>query len=74
MLVEDAMMAAKDPGLDPTKMTPEEFYQWIQPRGARLRTRDLPAEAADVFAGEIRVTPVMDLLPARKAERRRRRA
>jgi len=74
MLVEDATMTAKRPRQDPTKMTPEEFYQWIQPRGTRLRTRDEPAEADDVFAGEIRVTPVMDLLPARKEERRRRRA
>ena len=59
---------------DPAKMTPEEFYEWIQPRGARLRTRDVPAETDDVFAGEIRVTPVMDLLPGGKAERRRRPA
>lgn len=64
------MTTAKDPG----KMTPEEFYEWIQKRGERLRTRDVPAESDDSFAGEIRVTPIMDLLPGGKAERRRRRA
>ena len=69
MFVED-VMTAKDPG----KMTPEEFHEWVQPRGARLRTRDVPAETEDFFAGEIRVTPIRDLLPGGKAERRRRRA
>jgi len=64
------MMAAKDPG----KMSPEELYQWIQPRGGRLRREEEAAEADDFFAGEIRVTPIMDLLPGRKAERRRRPA
>ena len=59
---------------NPERMTPEEFYEWIQARGGRVRGRDVPAEADDAFAGEIRVTPLMDLLPARKAERRRRRA
>ena len=59
---------------DPAKMTPEELYEWIQPRGGRQRRRDEEAEADDCFAGEIRVTPLMDLLPGGKEERRRRRA